>query len=64
MTPQRLRTGVGYLQMLARLRPGTTLASANAELALLDRRYREQNPTAPDADPTSSCRPNPCAIWL
>jgi putative ABC transport system permease protein len=49
MTPQRLRTGVGYLQMLARLRPGTTLASANAELALLDRRYREQNPTAPDA---------------
>ncbi|MFZ0420919.1 MAG: ABC transporter permease [Candidatus Sulfotelmatobacter sp.] len=49
MTPQRLRTGVGYLQMLARLRPGTTLAGANAELALLDRRYREQNPTAPDA---------------
>jgi putative ABC transport system permease protein len=51
MTPQRLRMGVGYLTMLARLRPGTTLASANAELQLLNQRYREQNPTAPDAAP-------------
>jgi putative ABC transport system permease protein len=51
MTPQRLRMGVGYLDMAARLRPGTTLARANAELALLNQRYREQNPTAPDADP-------------
>ena len=51
MTPQHLRMGVGYLEMAARLRPGTTLAAANAELALLNQRYREQNPTAPDADP-------------
>jgi putative ABC transport system permease protein len=51
MTPQRLRMGVGYLEMAARLRPGTTLDQANAELALLNQRYREQNPTAPDADP-------------
>ncbi len=51
MTPQRLRMGVGYLEMAARLRPGTTLPAANAELALLNQRYREQNPTAPDADP-------------
>jgi putative ABC transport system permease protein len=51
MTPQRLRTGVGYLAMAARLRPGITLAQANAELALLNQRYREQSPTAPDADP-------------
>jgi putative ABC transport system permease protein len=51
MTPQRLRMGVGYLEMMARLRPGITLAQANAELALLNQRYREQNPTAPDADP-------------
>lgn len=54
MTTQRLRTGVGYLQMVARLRPGATLARANAELALLDQRYREQNPTAPDADQSIS----------
>src|SRR6202035_1990164 len=32
MTTQRLRMGVGYLEMAPRLRPGTTLASANAEL--------------------------------
>ncbi len=46
---QRLRIGVGYLSMIARLRPATSLARANAELALLNQRYREQNPTAPDA---------------
>ena len=51
MTPQRLRMGVGYLEMAARLRPGISLARANAELVLLNQRYREQNPTAPDADP-------------
>jgi putative ABC transport system permease protein len=50
MTPQRLRMGVGYLEMVARLRPGTTLEGANAELAVLNQRYREQNPAAPDAD--------------
>jgi putative ABC transport system permease protein len=52
MTPQRLRMGVGYLEMIARLRPGTTPEQANAELALLNQRYREQNPTLPDADPS------------
>ena len=51
MTPQRLRMGVGYLEMAARLRPQTNLAQANAELALLNQRYRQQNPTAPDTDP-------------
>ena len=48
-TPQRLRMGVGYLGFLARLRAGKTLAQGNAELAVLNQRYREQNPTAPDA---------------
>ncbi len=51
MTPQRLRTGVGYLSYLARLRPGITVALADSELAVLNQQYREQNPTAPDADP-------------
>lgn len=45
----RLRMGVGYLNILARLRTGTTLEQANAELAVLNQRYREQNPTMPDA---------------
>jgi len=52
MTPQRLRLGVGYLSVLARLRPGITRSQANAELAVLDRQYREQNPSMPDADPS------------
>jgi putative ABC transport system permease protein len=51
MSPERLRMGVGYLGYVARLRPGTTLPGVEAELAVLNRQYREQNPTAPDADP-------------
>jgi len=51
MSPQRLRLGVGYLAVIARLRPEKTLQQANAELALLNQRYREQNPSAPDSDP-------------
>jgi putative ABC transport system permease protein len=51
MTTQRLRMGVGYLGILARLRPGTTLDRADAELAVLNQQYRQQNPAAPDADP-------------
>jgi len=51
---QRLRLGVGYLNMVARLQAGVTLAEANNELTLLNERYREQNPTAPvDASPTT-----------
>jgi len=50
MSPQRLRQGVGYLEMIARLRSGTAPMQANAELALLNQRYREQNPSLPDAD--------------
>ena len=51
MSTQRLRMGVGYLGLLARMRPGTTLATADAELAVLNRQYRQENPSAPDADP-------------
>jgi putative ABC transport system permease protein len=51
MSTQRLRMGVGYLGYLARLRPGATLKTSDAELTVLNRQYREQNPSAPDADP-------------
>ena len=57
--PQRLRQGVGYLSMVARLRPGTTLAQAQAELGVLNQRYRQQNPTAPDASPAVSILAEP-----
>ncbi len=49
MSPQRLRMGVGYLDLVARLKPGVTMAQARDELAVLNRRYLEQNPAAPDA---------------
>ena len=52
MPAQRLRMGVGYLGMVARLRPGVSLSKANTELAVLNQRYREQNPTLPDASPS------------
>jgi len=51
MTPQRLRSGVGYLNYLARLKPGVSLQSAASELGVLNDQYRKQNPTMPDADP-------------
>ena len=50
---ERLRSGVGYLNIIARLRPVVSLAQANNELALLNQRYREQNPTVPDATPST-----------
>lgn len=59
MTPQRLRTGVGYLSFLARLRPGITLALADSELAVLNQQYREQNPAAPDGDPAVAMMASP-----
>ena len=54
MPAQRLflRQGVGLSQHAwSRFRPGTTLADADAELAVLNQHYREQNPTAPDSNP-------------
>jgi putative ABC transport system permease protein len=56
---QRLRMGVSYLNIAARLRPETTLDRAKAELALLNQRYRDQNPTAPDADPAMTMETEP-----
>ncbi len=50
-TPQRLRSGVGYLTAIARLRPGVTRDSALSELKVLHEQYRKENPAAPDADP-------------
>lgn len=51
MPAEHLRQGVGYLSMLGRLRQGVSQDAANAELASLDQRYREQNPAAPDSSP-------------
>ena len=53
-TPQRLRMGVGYLGMFARLKPGASREQALAELRVLREQYRKENPSVPDADPAIS----------
>jgi len=47
---ERLRQGVGYLTAVARLAPGSSIASASAEMEVLARQYKNDNPTAPDND--------------
>lgn len=59
MPTARLRLGVGYLEMIARMRPGVSPKQANAELAVLNQRYREQNPSLPDADASVSMSASP-----
>ncbi len=49
-TPQRLRMGVGYLTIIARLRPGVSHERAVAEMNVLHQQYHKENPAAPDAD--------------
>jgi predicted permease len=53
IAPQKLRLGASYLSIVARLRPGKTLSSEDAELAALNQQYRAQNPAAPDAGGTT-----------
>ena len=48
VTPQHIRAGVGYLTILARVRPGASAASANAEMQVLNNQYTAGNPKAPD----------------
>ncbi|MGA8234209.1 MAG: ABC transporter permease [Candidatus Acidiferrales bacterium] len=50
-TPQRLRMGVGYLTVVARLRPEVSRQRALAEMQVLHQQYRKENPGFPDADP-------------
>ncbi|MBZ5507765.1 MAG: ABC transporter permease [Acidobacteriia bacterium] len=49
-TPQRLRMGVGYLSIIARLKPGISRERAVAEMNVLHQQYHKENPAAPDAD--------------
>jgi putative ABC transport system permease protein len=42
LRPEQVRSGAGYLGVIARLRSGATPASAKAELDTIDARYRSQ----------------------
>ena len=50
-TPQQIQAGAGFLNYLARLKPGVTLASAQAEMDTLAAAYRAAFPRNPDSDP-------------
>ena len=54
LTPQHIRSGVGYLTVLGRLRPGVSLQAATAEMDVLNRQYSAENPKAPDSGPNTS----------
>ena len=51
LTPERIRAGSGYLKVIARLKPGASMASANAEMEVLSYQYSQENPKASDAGP-------------
>jgi putative ABC transport system permease protein len=54
MTPEHLRAGVGYLQGVARLRPGSSLKSAATEMEIFNKQYNDEYPKAPDGGPAVS----------
>ncbi len=53
-TPAQIRAGVGFLNAVARLGPGVGAGQADAEMDILDRQYKRENPRMPDADPAQT----------
>jgi len=51
ITPAQVNGGSGFLSIVARLAPGTTLEHAQTEVDLLDKRFVDANPGRPDSDP-------------
>jgi predicted permease len=49
LTPAMIRSGAGFLLLYAKLRPGQTVASAQAEIDSLDAAYRKEFPGYVDA---------------
>ena len=56
---ERLMRGVGYLRVIARLKPGVTLDQAKAAMPALEKGYREQNPSNDDTSWTTALIPLP-----
>lgn len=52
-TPQQIQAGAGFLNYVARLKPGVTVARARAEMNTLAAQYRAAFPKNPDADPAA-----------
>jgi putative ABC transport system permease protein len=56
IVPAQLNGGAGFLNYLARLRPGVSFAQAQAEMDTLAAQYRREYPKFPDADPALTIR--------
>jgi predicted permease len=54
LQPEQIRNGAGYLTAIARLKPGVNASQSDAEVAVLNRQYRQEHPGNPDADPHGS----------
>jgi len=55
-TPALVDGGAGFLNFVARLRPGVGIGRAQAEMDTLEAQYRRANPQFPDADPAMTVR--------
>jgi len=51
VNPGMVQAGVGFLNLIARLNPGVSVAAAQADLDRLSAQYRAENPKMPDSDP-------------
>ena len=51
LSQEQIRNGAGFLNGIARLKPGVTVEQADADVGVVNRRYRVEHPGAPDADP-------------
>jgi predicted permease len=51
LNPGMVQAGVGFLNLIARLNSGVSVAGAQADLDRLSARYRAENPKMPDSDP-------------
>ncbi len=51
LNPGMVQAGVGFLNLVARLKPGMNVSTAQADLDRLSAEYRAENPKMPDSDP-------------
>ena len=52
LTAAQIQMGAGYLNYVARLRPGVSIARAQSEMDALAAQYRALHPSGPDASPS------------
>ena len=52
LTAAQIQMGAGYLNYVARLRPGVSIARAQSEMDALAAQYRALRPSGPDASPS------------